>query len=205
MANYKNIIPFILKWEGGLSKSKLDTASKYPVPDGSGYHTNKGVTWEAWQKFAPALGYTKMSDSLKAFYKMNPNDWGVIFKSGYWDAIKGDEIRSQGLADMLVDWAWASGPNTAIKKLQDFAKIPVSYKMDARTLDTINNLSNPTQFLSDFADYKKKWMLSLPNQQANYKGWENRQNDLKKFVLAGGVGLGLILLLTISFIIFKNN
>lgn len=49
MEKYKHIIPHILKWEGGLSNHKNDSASKNPCPvtyNGvSGYHTNRGITW----------------------------------------------------------------------------------------------------------------------------------------------------------------
>ena len=45
MADYRLIIPFIKSKEGGLSKETSDTASADKVPDGSGYHTNKGITW----------------------------------------------------------------------------------------------------------------------------------------------------------------
>jgi len=204
MADHKHIVPFILQWEGGLSKAATDKASANPVPDGSGYHTNKGVTWNTWHNFASHLGYRSLTDSVKAFYKMNPNDWGVIFKAGYWDVIRGDEIRLQGLADSLADWAWLSGANTAIRKLQEFLKIPVTMRMDARTLDTVNNLVNPSVFLSSFSDFKKKWFMSLPNQSANYKGWAARQDSLKKMIVGGSL-LGLLLLVVVGFLIFRNN
>jgi len=204
VAEYKHIVPFILQWEGGLSKAKSDRASANPVPDNSGNHTNKGVTWNTWQKFAGYLGYRSLTDSIKGFYKMSPENWGVIFKTGYWDVIKGDEIRSQGLADSLADWAWLSGANTAIRKLQEFLKIPVTMRMDAKTLDTVNNLVNPSTFLASFSDYKKKWFTSLPNQSANYKGWANRQDALKKIIVGGSL-LGLLLIVIAGFFILRNN
>lgn len=120
MANYKNIIPFIRQVEGGLSRAKTDSASKDPVPDGSGYHTNKGITWTAWKKFAPSLGITNQAISIQRFYAMSDSDWTYVFKKGYWDAIQGDQINSQSAADTLVDWAWGAGPGQAVKKLQQF-------------------------------------------------------------------------------------
>ena len=47
MANYKKIVPFFYKWEGGTSNDKKDSASAYTCGV-DGIHTNKGVTYKAW-------------------------------------------------------------------------------------------------------------------------------------------------------------
>lgn len=198
MANYTNIIPFILKAEGGLSKNKADSASSDPVPDGTGNHTNKGITWAVFKTFMPTLGIANVQDAIKRFYDMSQSDWGTIFKKGYWDFIKGDQINSQGAADTLVDWAWGAGPGTAVKKLQQFLNtwlpahgapkpaLAVDGGMGNATLSALNSATriNEKQFVADFSDYKKAWYLSLPNQSANYKGWASRLDNLKKFALS---------------------
>ncbi len=84
MANYKNIIPFIQQQEGGLSKAITDTASAHPVPDGSGYHTNKGITWQTWSGV-----FGTGADSIQRFYNMSEEDWETIYKKYYWDSING--------------------------------------------------------------------------------------------------------------------
>lgn len=177
MANYKEIIPFILKAEGGLSKAKTDSASTDPVPDGKGYHTNKGITWTTLKKFQSKLGVSQPV-LIKVFYSMPESVWSMIFKLGYWDAVKGDQIKSQAIADTLVDWAWASGATTAIRKLQQFLRLPINSRMDSNTLQRINSISDEATFLKDFSAFKKQWYLSLPNQSANYKGWASRLDNL---------------------------
>ena len=189
MADYTKMISWIKKWEGGLSKAKTDSASSYPVPDGSGYHTNKGVTWKSFEALAPKLGYTA---TPALFYKMPDDIWGRIFKVGYWDPINGDNIKSQAIAETLADWAWGAGPGTAIKKLKEFLGLPSSYTMDAATLAKVNAPApNEKDFLKRLSDYKLKWYTSLPGQSANYSGWTNRLNDLYKTTL-GKVGTGTI-------------
>jgi len=42
-------LDYILKWEGGLSKPPRDSAAPHPVPDCSGFHTNKGVTFRVFR------------------------------------------------------------------------------------------------------------------------------------------------------------
>lgn len=200
MANYKTIIPFIRKVEGGLSKAKTDSASSYPVPDGSGYHTNKGVTWKTLESWKVRLGINDLQSLIKTFYAMPDGVWENIYKWGYWDPIWGDKINSQALADTLVDWAWGAGPGRAIQKLQQFLKLSETNKMNDATLLALNNAtaSNEALFLQQFSDYKKAWYLSLKNQEANYAGWANRLNQLydlaKTKVGTGGFAAGSILL-----------
>ena len=108
---------YIRKWEGRLSKDRRDRASRYPVPDGSGYHTNIGVTWQAFLFNGPLLGYTP---TPALFYDMPKEIWLRIYKIGYWDTMKADQINSQAIAEFLVDWAWGSGPSLAARKLQEY-------------------------------------------------------------------------------------
>lgn len=175
MADYKNIIPFILEAEGGLSKSKADTASNDPVPDGSGHHTNKGITWTTFKNSAPKCGFIA---SPELFYSMPDYVWEMIFKKRYWDKIMGDQLKFQSIADTWVDWAWGSGPGTAIYKMQEFLSIPADHIMGPMTLLAVNGREDEKIFNDEFSAYKLKWYLSLPHQDANYKGWEARLTKL---------------------------
>ena len=225
MANYQNIIPFIKQAEGGLSKATSDAASSNPVPDGSGYHTNEGITWTTMQAAAGLLGITSTALLIQAFYQMTDATWDKIFKWMYWDKIMGDQINSQAAADTLVDWAWGAGPGQAIKKLQQFLtgssgwlvdngapdpQLSIDGGMGPATLQALNAATqiNEAQFVSDFSDYKKQWYLSLPNQSANYAGWEARLDALYATVQGsigtGGIVAGGILLAGLFFLVAYN-
>jgi len=119
MANYRLIIPHILQSEGGLSKNPNDNASAYPVPDGSGYHTNKGVTWKTFVDLASKIGYTA---TPKLFYAMPSDIWGKIYKLGYWDQFRGDTIQAQAVANMFADGFWIGGGAKQVKAVQTFLK-----------------------------------------------------------------------------------
>lgn len=125
MADFKLAIPIIKRSEGGLSKAKTDTASKNPVPDGSGYHTNKGITWTTFTENAKRLGYVA---TPKLFYEMPEGIWQAITKFGYWDRIQGDKLHSQAVATILVDWYFGSG-NWAVKNLQSVLNTKFNYKL----------------------------------------------------------------------------
>ena len=99
---------YIKKWEGGLSKNPKDSASKHPVPDGSGYHTNMGVTWATWQ--------FHFGKDIQGFYAMPFDKWKKVYLF-YWNLVGGASISSQIITEFLADWAWASGIN-APRQLQ---------------------------------------------------------------------------------------
>ena len=73
MAKVENVnFALIKKWEGGWSKDPLDPAAAFPVPDGSGVHTNIGITWKTFAANAEKLGYAA---TPKNFKNMPPDIW----------------------------------------------------------------------------------------------------------------------------------
>jgi lysozyme family protein len=92
MADAKKLMPFILKWEGGYVNDK----------DDRGGATNKGVTLNTFKFYYPGKGI----EDLK---HITDDEWLHIFKAGYWNRWQADKIKSQSVANILVDWVWASG------------------------------------------------------------------------------------------------
>lgn len=210
MANYKNIIPWIKKWEGGLSKAQTDEARLNPVPDGSGYHTNKGITWNTWQSV-----FGSSADSIKRFYQMSDADWQVIYKKYYWDAIGGDYINSQAIADILVNWAWGSWVYTPSVTIQSIVGTSQDGIIGKKTIEAINkgNQQDIYEKLKnaniDFFDKLSK----NPKYAANRRGWFNRLNDLydnflkkviekKNEISIAGI---IIILAIVIYIIYTKN
>ena len=110
MADYKNIVPFIRKVEGGLSSDPKDSASKNASPCGNknGYpiHTNKGIQWATFKGLASKGGYSASCDN---FINMPDSVWLKVYKAGFWDAVKGDKIKNQAIANVFVEMTWGSG------------------------------------------------------------------------------------------------
>ncbi len=138
MANHKNIVPFFYKWEGGTSSDVKDSASSYTCGV-DGIHTNKGVTYKAW---VGVFG----KDEVERFLEMNHEDWGLIFKSKYWDAVKGDDIEHQSIADCLVSWAWGSGAKTSIRQMQRVLGVTRDGIIGKNTLAAINEADEKELF-----------------------------------------------------------
>jgi lysozyme family protein len=194
MANHMNYVPFCKKWEGGLSRDLNDSAKSFPCPTSyngkTGWHTNKGVTYKTWVNF---FGTKKDA----RFFSMSDEDWGVIFKAGYWDKIKGDLIIHQSIADVAVSWAWGSGSQTAIKQMQrtlGFSKANQDGVIGPMTLGAINS-ANEAQLFAKACDVREsffrfitdpqntsdpKLKIQYQNNKKNLQGWLNRLNQFKK-------------------------
>lgn len=205
MADHKYIIPFILKWEGGLSSDAGDTAAAHQVPDGSGNHTNKGVTWKVWE-----FVFGNSAESVKRFYAMSSGDWGQIFKPLFWDKMGGDKIKSQRIADVLVNWAWAAGtsaPSKAIQKIVGVTpdgiignqtiqainssnELDIFTKLKAKNISFFNNLASKPQYRK----FKNDWAKRLTDLFTNYIT-KIKTNSVLTFALIG----------VLAWIIIKNK
>ena len=190
MANYQNLISDILFFEGGLSKDKNDTASKNPVPDGTGNHTNKGVTWATFKSLSTQLGY---SATAELFYKMPKDIWLKIYKIGYWDYIKAGSINSQAIANLYLQMAWGSGRDTAITQmfnwLNSYKKGIVKTKTKDNIIVAINDLSKSKETEKQLFLYlwntRLNFLMSLKNWNTYKNGWTKRMNAIK----SGGLEL----------------
>jgi len=139
-------INFTKKWEGGLSRYKSDSASKNPNPleykGKKGWHTNMGITYAAWNKHFP--------DDDEGFFNMDADKWFKIFKEGYWDSVRGDELPFS-IAVYVTGIAWGSGPNKARRNLQQALqglgqKIEVDGVIGKNTLRAVSAVSEQKLF-----------------------------------------------------------
>ena len=165
MADARKLMPFILKWEGGFVNDPYDR----------GGATNKGVTIGTFQSFY--RGQTV--DDLK---RITDDQWLTIFKSGYWNPWQADQIKNQAIANILVDWAWASGARTAIRKVQELLGVSVDGLVGNETLSAINGQDAEELFdrikvaRYDFVDAIVK---RDPSQKRFINGWKNRIKSIK--------------------------
>jgi len=187
MANINAVnLAYIKRWEGGLSRDANDPAAVDPVPDGSGYHTNKGVTWNTFKGLASRIGY---SPTAALFYKMPDNIWLAIYKIGYWDPMNGDKINSQGIAELLADWAWGSGPGTAARYVQRYLvgkgyKIAVDGAFGPASIKALNDQikkAGATAVFNDLYNARLNFLKSLGGWQHYGTGWTNRMKDFYNY------------------------
>ena len=187
MANINAVnLDYIKRWEGGLSRDKNDPAAVDPVPDGSGYHTNKGVTWNTFKGLAKKIGY---SPTAALFYRMPDNIWLAIYKIGYWDPMNGDKINSQGIAELLADWAWGSGPGTAARQVQRYLvskgyKIAIDGAFGPASTKALNDeikRAGAKKVFDDLYTARMNFLKSLGGWQFYGTGWTNRMKDFYNY------------------------
>ena len=180
MANLsKANLDYILKWEGGLSKHQRDSAARHPLPDGSGYHTNKGITWRVFRSL-----YGNSEEAVARFYKMTHEDFRGIYKL-YWNGVKADSVNSQVIAEYMADFAWGSGVAGASRQIQKWLntqgyQVGVDGKIGNQTLTAINNLikDKGEKIAFESLDAHRRHFLSrLRDFDVFGRGWYNRLND----------------------------
>jgi len=183
-------LDYILRWEGGLSKHERDSASRYPVPDGSGYHTNKGVTWRV---FSSHFGKSekidffdkeKFNELIHRFYQMSQDDFREIYKL-YWNGVKADRVESQVIAEYMADFAWGSGVAGASRQIQKWLntqgfKVAVDGKIGNQTIGAINDLIEDKGEKIAFESleaHRRHFLSRLKDFDVFGRGWYNRLND----------------------------
>ena len=163
MADYRILKPFILKWEGGFVND----------PNDSGGATNKGVTLATFRKYK---GASATVDDLKA---ITDEDWTAIFKQMYWDKCRADNIASQAVANLIVDWYWMSGTN-AIKYVQRLIGTTEDGIVGKQTIALLN--AKGDRLAPHIYNYRKDFyhriVANRPTQKRFLRGWLNRLNAL---------------------------
>jgi lysozyme family protein len=165
MAVYTKLIPIILKWEGGYA-GNIDGMTC----------TMKGVTLATYRKY---FGKNKNCKDLKAITNA---EWDLIFKEGFWDRWKADDIESQAIANLLVDWCWASGVY-GIKLPQRVLGVKDDGIVGKKTIAAINDYPDKKELFQKLWNRRKKHFQDIAKngKEKFLKGWLNRLNDFKYF------------------------
>jgi len=188
MADSKQLAPFILKWEGGYANNPLD----------KGGETNKGITYKTWKQ--------TFGDTHQRFLTMAPDDWNKIFKKNFWDAIKGDEIKSQKVANIMADWVWGSGVYYPVKHLQKIVGVETDGSFGPATLAAVNRMNENKLFVA-IAEERKQFLKNIvkndSSQNVFYDGWLNRLEDLIKQNPTATGGIAGLLLISLIILFFN--
>lgn len=167
MAKKEMLIPFILKWEGGYVHHKND----------KGGATNKGVTFATWEQYCKRKGKHANLTSLR---HMTNAEWEEIFTEMYWEKCGADNIESQRVANLIVDWAWMSGLGI-IKRMQRLVGMNADGIVGPKTLAAINGKSGITlmgQLRLEREAYYRSIVNARPSQKVYLQGWLNRLDAL---------------------------
>lgn len=171
MAQIEKLIPIILKWEG----------SQYTeVVNDLGGPTKLGVTLATWK----TTGYDKDGDGdidKDDIKLLTIDDFKIVLRKYYWNTWKADLIKSQSIANVLVDWVWGSG-KWGIIKPQELVGVKPDGDVGPKTLAAINS-EDPYLFFLRLQDARREFIENIiksnPSQKKFRQGWLNRINDFK--------------------------
>lgn len=161
MADYKLLVPKIKRWEAGWAND----------PDDLGGCTMSGCTLNTYRSF---YGQDKTCEDLR---KMTEKEWDNIFKSGFWNKCKGDDIKNQSVAELLVDFAYMSGVRTAVKAIQKIVGSTQDGVMGPITIGMINRSNQMLLFYKLWTyrhDYFYKIVERRPVSGKFLNGWIKR-------------------------------
>jgi len=131
-----DLVNFLQKKEGGLSKDSSDGAAAFPSP-WDGYHTNKGITYETFSKNTD-LGYKNTKEN---FFSMPYSIWLKIFTEKYYKPFR--NLTSSKLINYYIStWAWGSGvtgANNLLDKIGEDLQTLINIKGEAYTLEFLVN------------------------------------------------------------------
>lgn len=172
MAKVELLVPFILRWEGGFVNDPQDL----------GGATNMGVTIGTWRQ----VGYDKNGDGnidVQDLKLLTVEDViNRVLKPHYWDRWRADEIKNQSVANILVDWVWASGAH-GIKRPQKLLGVKADGIVGEKTLAAINNFPDQKKLFDHIKALRINFVYEIcRSRSANQKflkGWLNRINALK--------------------------
>lgn len=193
MADLKISKAKTLKWEGGYCNVVGDAGGETIF----GIARNMHPKLKLWQivdnyksgfkpKFSKGnyshletlcLGNEEFKDEMYSFYRKN-----------FWEKIKGDQIKSQEVANILYDFAVNSGVSRAVKVLQeainktgygDHEPLKVDGVLGDKTLKEVNRLDSKS-LCNVLCDRRKMFFESIAKKGDNakfLKGWLNRVQD----------------------------
>lgn len=107
----------------------------------------------------------------------------------FWDRWKADGIKSQAIANLLVDWVWASGAY-GIKLPQKVLDVSIDGLVGQKTLAAINNYPNQQELFNKLWSERKAFFerIGRGTQAKFLRGWLNRHNGIKYDRLVCGNG-----------------
>ena len=189
MANFDIAYNIVIGHEGGYQDSPNDINGNYNSL-GQLVGTNFGISAPVYESF---LGYPPTKSDMQ---NMSIDTAKAIYKTRFWDDIKGDQINSQQVANIFFDGRVNHG-RTGTKIMQRILGVADDGVVGPITLNAINT-ANPQWLFNQYKAEREAFYNYLVDNNAGFSvflnGWLNRINSFN-YVATGGSALAAILLL----------
>lgn len=163
-ANFQRALACTLKEEGGWADDERD-------PGGA---TMKGVTLATYRQYYPDASKNDLRHISDA-------DLQHIYRHGYWDPIKGDDLPP-GVDLATFDFAVNSGHSRAAKYLQRLAGVTPDGVIGPITLAAVCKPDAKTM-INLLCDRRLEFLKGLPTWRYFGKGWSARVSRVRKAAL----------------------
>ena len=164
-SNYDECLKTILHHEGGYVNHPKDP----------GGETNLGVTKRVYQEHG---GTKDMKDLLV-------EDVAPIYKKGYWDRMKGDDLPG-GLDLCVFDFGVNAGPGRAAKFLQSMIGTTVDGGIGPNTLAKVEEYireNGEHESVEKYQSMRQEYYEQLSTFATFGKGWTRRVEETTKLAL----------------------
>lgn len=217
MASWSAITDWLMQWEGGYQAMSNDKGNY----DSSGrlIGTNHGIaaiTYEQYLRVTTGEQLTAMSQSkaIARLKALTESDAKKIGKKLFWDTIRGDEIKNQSVANVILQWYWGRPDLGIIRSKQaisGFVKgLTIDNKMRSSEVQAINEYKDQKKIFETIKQAQYEWYDSL-NNAAFEEGWLRRIASMTFSGNSGGSGelnlalpVALIYASLIGLIIYLN-
>jgi len=180
MANAKLFLPKVLEAEGGYQRIATDTGNYNSAGDLVG--TNYGISAPVYEAYINDVPSQYDMENMPLSHAV------AIYKPQYWDKLKADDIKTQEVADVLVDHGVNTGVSRAAKMVQTILKesfnknLTVDGAVGNITITAMNSV-NQVQLQNAIVNARISYYESLRHLYPEFiKGWLNRVNH---FALEG--------------------
>lgn len=162
----------VLVYEGGRVNNPKDPGGR----------TNQGVTQRVYDADRKSNGLP-----TRSVYYMTPAERDAIYRSRYWDVIRGDELPA-GVDLVTYDGAVNSGPVQSVKWLQHALGIAADGHIGAVTIQAANDHPDHDTLVAEILAYRLGFLKSLHTWSTFGGGWGKRVANLKKIGQAWAAG-----------------
>lgn len=165
-------MPHILVYEGG----------KVDHPKDPGGRTNQGVIQRVYDSYRRKIGQPP-----RDVYQMTNAERDAIYKSQYWDAIRGNDLPA-GIDFVVFDGAVNSGPKQSVKWLQRALGVQADGVLGMVTMDALESYANHDALVAAIIDRREAFLRALKTFPTFGKGWLARLASVEKTGQAWATG-----------------
>ena len=175
MADFATALAHVLKWEGGYQNMKEDSGNYNSRGERVG--TNYGISAKAYERW---LGRPPKHPDMK---RMTIAQAGEVYRNLFWNRIKGDDISSQELANLLFDGHVNHGV-TGIHLMQRVLGVKADGIVGPLTLEAINT-REPAKVYNQYRQARRDFYHAIvartPSQKKFLVGWLRRIDSFQDF------------------------